>query len=233
MARNAMTPSRSRSSGVTGFNPLMSLNRDINRLFEDFLQPSGLPSLADTAVATALITPQINVSETDNEIRVTAELPGVDLDDLEVDVMEDMLVIRGDKRLERSNEDENYHFVERAYGSFQRTVQLPFAADPDQVTATFENGVLTIAVPKNNQQQRTRRVDVQSGAGAQSGQRAGQQTSSQAGQASSQASSAGSATGTSAAGSPGGEQESSQGNGGAKASGAKSEGSSSKRGQSS
>jgi HSP20 family protein len=233
MARNAMTPSRSRSSGVTGFNPLMSLNRDINRLFEDFLQPSVSPSLTDTAVATALITPQINVSETDNEIRVTAELPGVDLDDLEVDVMDDMLVIRGDKRLERSNEDENYHFVERAYGSFQRTVQLPFAADPDEVRAGFENGVLTITVPKNNQQQRTRRVDVQAGGGAQSGQRAGKKTSSQAGQASSQAASAGGATGSSAAGSLGGEQESSQGNGGAKASGPKSEGSSSKRGQSS
>src|SRR4030088_1332000 len=72
MARNALAPSRSRPSGLTGFNPLMSLNRDINRLFNDFLQPSTLPTMADT-VATALITPQINVSETDNEIRVTAE----------------------------------------------------------------------------------------------------------------------------------------------------------------
>jgi HSP20 family protein len=123
----------------------MSLNRDINRLFDDLLQPSALPTMADTAVATALITPQINVSETDTEIRVTAELPGVDLDDLEVDVMDDMLVIRGEKALERSDEDENYHFVECAYGSFQRTVQLPFAADPDQVQASFENAGLAIA----------------------------------------------------------------------------------------
>jgi HSP20 family molecular chaperone IbpA len=121
----------------------MSLNRDINRLFDDLLQPSALPTMADPAVATALITPQINVSEIDTEIRVAAEFPGVDLDDLEVDVMDDMLVIRGEKRLERSDEDENYHFVECAYGSFQRTVQLPFAADPDQVQASFENGVLS------------------------------------------------------------------------------------------
>jgi HSP20 family protein len=195
----------------------MGLNRNINRLFEDFLQPSTLPTMADQAVATALITPQINVSETDNEIRVTAELPGVDLNDLEVDVSDDMLVIRGEKRLERSDEGENYHFVERAYGSFQRTVQLPFSADPDQVQASFDNGVLAITIPKNADQQRTHRIDVQ--AGARSGQKTSQQAS-QTGQTGQQASSQGS------------DPASSQGNGGAKASGQKSESSSSKRGQS-
>jgi HSP20 family protein len=216
MARNALTPSRARPSGLTGFNPLMSLNRDINRLFDDLLQPSALPTMADSAVATALITPQINVSETDTEIRITAELPGVDLDNLEVDVMDDMLVIRGEKALGRSDEDENYHFVECAYGSFQRTVQLPFAADPDQVQASFENGVLSITVPKSEQQQRTHRVDVQPGSETQGGQRANQQASQQTGQQ---------------ATSPGSGQGSSQGDGGAKASAQKSEGSSSKRGQ--
>jgi HSP20 family protein len=214
MARNALTPSRARAGGLTGFNPLISLNRDINRLFDDLLQPSALPTTADPAVATALITPQINVSETDTEIRVAAELPGVDLDDLEVDVMDDMLVIRGEKKLERSDGDENYHFVECAYGSFQRTVQLPFAADPDEVQASFENGILNITVPKSEQQRRTRRIDVQPGSGAQVGQRGSQQASQQTS-------------------SPGSEQGSAQGNGGAKASGQKSEGPSSKRAQSS
>ncbi|HEY1900244.1 MAG TPA: Hsp20/alpha crystallin family protein [Steroidobacteraceae bacterium] len=178
------------------------------------LQPSALPTMADPAVATALITPQINVSETDTEIRVAAELPGVELDDLEVDVVDDMLVIRGEKRLERSDEDENFHFVECAYGSFQRTVQLPFAADPDQVQANFENGVLSITVPKSDQQQRAHRIDVQPGSGAQGGERTSQQASQQAS-------------------SPASEQGSAQGNGGAKASGQKSEGPSSKHGQSS
>lgn len=212
MARNALTPSRARPRGLTGFNPLMSLNRDINRLFDGLLQPSALPTMEDPAVATALITPQMNVSETDTEIRVAAELPGVDLDDLEVDVMDDMLVIRGEKRLERSDEDENFHFVECAYGSFQRTVQLPFAADPDQVQANFENGVLSITVPKSDQQQRAHRIDVQPGSGAQGGERTSQLASQQAS-------------------SPTSEQGSAQGNGGAKASGQKSEGPSSKRGQ--
>jgi HSP20 family protein len=202
----------------------MSLNRDINRLFDDFLQPSALPSLTDTAVATALITPQINVSETDNEIRVSVELPGVDLDDLEVDVTDDMLVVRGEKRLERSNEDENYHFVERAYGSFQRTVQLPFAVDPDQVQASFDNGVLNIMIPKNEQQQRTHRIDVQPGSGTQGAQAGSQPGGQQPGQQ------AGQQTGQQA-GSAAGEQATSQGNGGSRASSQKGEGSSSKRGQ--
>jgi HSP20 family protein len=214
MARNALTPSRARPRGLTGFNPLMSLNRDINRLFDDLLQPSALPTMADPALATALITPQMNVSETDTEIRVAAELPGVDLDDLEVDVMDDMLVIRGEKRLERSDEDENFHFVECAYGSFQRTLQLPFAADPDQVQANFENGVLSITVPKSDQQQRAHRIEVQPGSGSPGSER----TSQQAGEQTS---------------SPASEQGSAQGNGGAKAPGQKSEGPSSKRGQSS
>jgi HSP20 family protein len=218
MTRNALIPSRARRNALTGFNPLMSLNRDINRLFDDLLQPAALPTMADPAVATALITPQINVSETDTEIRVAAELPGVDLCDLEVDVMDDMLVIRGEKRLERGDEDENFHFVERAYGSFQRTVQLPFAADPDQVQANFENGVLSITVPKSDQQQRAHRIDVRPGSVAQGGERtsqlASQQTSKQAS-------------------SPASEQGGAQENGGAKASGQKSEGPSSKRGQSS
>jgi HSP20 family protein len=215
MARNAMTPSRSRLSGVSGFNPLMALNRNINRLFEDFLQPSTLPT--DQAVATALITPQINVSETDSQIRVTVELPGVDLEDLEVGVTDDMLVVRGEKRLERSDEDENYHFVERAYGSFQRTVQLPFAADPDLVKASFDNGVLTITIPKSHEQERTHRIEVQAGA------KSGQQASQQGGQKS-QTGQQASPQGT--------DQTGSQGNGGTKASAQKSESSSPKRGQS-
>jgi HSP20 family protein len=191
-----------------GLNPFFALNRDINRLFDDMLQPSsGLPAAsAEPTVATALITPQINVSETDKEIRVTAELPGVPLDDLEVDVMDDMLVIRGEKRLERNEERENYHFVERAFGTFQRTVQLPFAVNPDEVQASFENGVLTITIPKSGQQQRSHRIDVQAGSGAQS------QLSQQ--------------------GDGGGEASAQQASGGSKASGQESESSSSKRGQS-
>ncbi|WP_414476043.1 Hsp20/alpha crystallin family protein [Microvirga sp. M2] len=105
--------------------------------------------------------PQINVSETDTEIRITAELPGVTEDDIHVDIHDNMLMIRGEKKLEHKDEKENFHFMERSYGTFQRTLQLPFTVDPEQVKADFENGVLTVTVPKNTQQQRSRRIQVQ------------------------------------------------------------------------
>jgi HSP20 family protein len=114
------------------------------------------------------MSPQINISETNSEIRVAAELPGVDADNLEVDVIDDMLMIRGEKAFERGADDENFHLLERAYGAFQRTVQLPFDPAPDQVRANFENGVLTVVIPKGEQQQRMRRIEVKSGAQAQS-----------------------------------------------------------------
>ena len=124
MARNALTPSRARPSGLTGFNPLMSLNRDINRLFDDLLQPSALPTMADTAVATALITPQINVSETDTEIRITAELPGMDKQDLEVQVEDEFLVLRGEKKLESKNEEKGCYRIERSFAGARAAVAL-------------------------------------------------------------------------------------------------------------
>lgn len=76
---------------------------------------------------------------------------------------DDILMIRGEKKFERKDEKENFHFVERSFGTFQRAVQLPSAVDPEKVQATFENGVLTVTLPKNAQQQRSRRIQVQSG----------------------------------------------------------------------
>ena len=111
----------------------------------------------------------MNVSETENEIRISAELPGVKEDDIDVSLNDDLLTIRGEKRFERKDEKENFHFVERSFGTFQRSIRLPFAVNPDQVQASFENGVLTVTLPKSAQQERTRRIQVQRGAGGSSG----------------------------------------------------------------
>jgi len=72
-----------------------------------------------------------------------------------------VLTIRGEKKFEQTTEKENFHFVERSYGTFQRALRLPFMANPDQVQASFENGVLTVTVPKSGQQERSRRIQVQ------------------------------------------------------------------------
>jgi HSP20 family protein len=116
----------------------------------------------------------INVSETENEIRITAQLPGVTEQDIDVSLDDDVLTIWGEKGFERTDDKENFHFVERSYGTFQRSLRLPFPIDPDQVQARFENGVLTVTVPKTGRQERSRRIQVQGrgagGPGSQSNQ---------------------------------------------------------------
>jgi HSP20 family protein len=177
MTRNmAIGPSltSARSPGLLGFSPLLDLNRDIARLFDELLQAPAraVPAeLASTATPT-IMTPQINLSETEGELRVTAELPGVDLDDLEVHVVDDILMIRGEKSIERRADDESFHLVERASGAFQRSVHLPFKPAADQVRASFENGVLTVVVPKGEQQQPKKRIEVHRGSAAQRQQQA-------------------------------------------------------------
>jgi HSP20 family protein len=85
--------------------------------------------------------------------------------DIDVSLNDDVLTIRGEKHFEQSKvgEKESYHFVERSYGTFQRSLRLPFPVDPEQVKANFEHGVLTITLPKTAQQERSRRIQVQSG----------------------------------------------------------------------
>ena len=139
---------RERGELATGrdiWEPFGSLRRDMERLFEDFSRDFswGPPATAGTAVA-----PRIDVSETDTEIKIEAELPGVDEKDVEVVLSDGRLTIKGEKKQEKEEKKKDYHLVERSYGSFARSIALPFEADPDQVKATFAKGVLTVTVPK-------------------------------------------------------------------------------------
>ena len=123
----------------------------MNRLFDDVLRDTRLPSAGQIG-ASNLVNASMNVSETDNGIRITAELPGVSEQDIDVSLDDDLLTIRGEKKFEQKDEKENFHFVERCYGTFQRSLRLPFTVNPDQVRASFENGVLTVTAPKSGQQ---------------------------------------------------------------------------------
>lgn len=140
-------------------NPFLMLHREMNRLFDDVFRSTPVPF--DQSGET--IVPQVNVSETDKELRVTAELPGVSEKDIDVTVDGDVLTIRSEKKAELKDDKENYYFVERAYGTLQRTLRLPFSVDPGQVQANFENGVLTITLPKPQGEQ-ARKIAVQKGA---------------------------------------------------------------------
>ncbi|MEJ2034191.1 MAG: Hsp20/alpha crystallin family protein [Deltaproteobacteria bacterium] len=94
------------------------------------------------------------MSETDNEVRVRAELPGLEPEDLDISLDEDRLILKGEKKDEREKNEKGYHLVERSFGSFYRAIQLPTEVDPREVEATFKNGVLKINLAKREEAKR-------------------------------------------------------------------------------
>ena len=167
MARNPLSPFQAGGlmGGGLGGDPFMSLHRQMNRLFDDAFRGSTgqMPSSQGQGGEAGMLMPHMDVSETDRELKICAELPGVAEKDIDVRLEDDVLVIRAEKKFERKDGKENYHFVERSYGTFQRAIRLPGPVDPDQVQASFENGVLTVSVPKSEQQARSRRIQIQGG----------------------------------------------------------------------
>jgi len=122
-----------------------SLFREVQKTFEDFSRRSPLAGLGSDVLA-----PRIDIAESKDAIDLTAELPGVDEQDVDVTLDDGVLTIRGEKKAERDekDKDKNWHVVERSYGSFSRTISLPFDPDSAKVEAKFENGVLHIHLPK-------------------------------------------------------------------------------------
>jgi HSP20 family protein len=127
-------------------NPFTSLQREIDRLFEDFGR--GFPSFAAVRGDGAALMPSMDVAETDKEIEITAELPGLEEKDVQINVADNLLTIRGEKKNEKEQKDKNYRLVERSYGSFERTLELPEGVKADDIKATIAKGVLKVTVPK-------------------------------------------------------------------------------------
>jgi|SRR4029079_19290365 HSP20 family protein len=140
-------------------SPFVSLQREIDRLFEDFTR--GLPTFAGNG-ATALV-PSMDVSETDKEIEITAELPGLEEKDVQINLSDNFLTIRGEKRAEKEQKDKNYRLVERSYGSFERTLELPEGVSSDAIKANITKGVLKVTIPKPAPAQ-AKKIEVKSAA---------------------------------------------------------------------
>lgn len=174
-----------------GDDPFFQLHREINRLFDDVFRGFGLPALAMAGGGPEQgqpMRPSLEMSETDGEIKVCAELPGIDEKDVEVTLDEDMLTIRGEKKAEQESQGKgrNYHMTERSYGTFMRSIRLPAAPNPDQVQASFKNGVLTVTMPKPQEaKQRSRRIEVRAEGGAGGGARQSRQRPAQPSEATS------------------------------------------------
>src|SRR5205807_7438803 len=126
-------------------NPFGTLLREVQKTFEDFSRRTPFAQFRSD-----MLSPKIDVAESKDAIEVTAELPGVDENDLDVTLVNGMLTVRGEKRTERDEQDKdkNWHVVERSYGSFSRAIPLPFDPDPAKVEAKFDKGVLRIKLPK-------------------------------------------------------------------------------------
>lgn len=152
--------SRDRSlapSGGSSLTPFMSLQREMNRLFDDVFRGFDLPTAPAFMARGGW--PSVEVDETDQEYRVSAELPGLDQNDVEVTFDDGVLSIRGEKRME--NEDRARAFSERYYGRFERRIGLDRDVEQDNIRAEFRNGVLTVTVPKSAQAaQRGRRIPI-------------------------------------------------------------------------
>jgi HSP20 family protein len=143
-SRNQQAPTRYREEG----DPFMTLHREMNRLIDDVFRGFELdPFRGFRGTGRMANWPSVEVIEEDKDIRVCAELPGLDEKDVEVLLQDDVLTIRGEKRSEI--EDKERSFSERAYGRFERRIPLGWEVDEDKVSASFKNGVLTVTMPKS------------------------------------------------------------------------------------
>jgi HSP20 family protein len=140
MAKHFLPDLFGRSSGNDVFS---NLHREIDRVFSDFGR--GFPAVTDFKAPAAL---KVNVSETDTAVEVSAEIPGVDAKDIDVQLKEGVLTIKGEKKEEKDEKKKDYHLVERSYGMFERSFTLPAEVDGSKVEAAFDKGVLKVTLPK-------------------------------------------------------------------------------------
>ena len=131
--------------------------RDFDRIFDRFLKAPWPESNGVTTWS-----PAVDIEETDKEIILTADLPDVDEKDLDVKVEDDVLTFKAERKFEKESNKENFHRLERAYGSFQRSFGLPEGVDVAKIAAKYDKGVLRVTLPKApEKQKKTRRIDVQ------------------------------------------------------------------------
>ncbi len=143
-------------------DPFALMRREMDRVFDDFMRGFAAPS---ASLPEGVLSPRVNVVENDKGLEITAELPGVDQKDIELDLSEGVLTLRAEhkKEKEEGGENQRYHVLERAYGTFVRRFAIPFEPDQDHVEANFENGVLKVSIPRSPEaEKQTRKIEIKS-----------------------------------------------------------------------
>jgi len=129
------------------FRELERMRREMDRLWDSFFE--GRPSRKVEEVEEW--SPTLDVSETKNDLVVKAEIPGIDPKDIDISLANEMLTIKGEKKQEKEEKEENYHLIERSYGSFARTIRLPREVQSDKISASYKNGILKVTLPKSEE----------------------------------------------------------------------------------
>jgi len=137
---------------------LTQMRREMDRLFDRFFESWPFRGFAETGQWM----PSVDVSETDKELIVRAELPGIDAKEIDISLSGNMLTIKGERKHEREEKKENFHLVERSSGSFSRTLQLPADVIADKINATYKDGVLHITMVKTKAEA-ARKIEVKTG----------------------------------------------------------------------
>jgi HSP20 family protein len=136
-----------RGEAASRQDPFLSFRGELDRLFDDFFR--GYPGAELPAAFSGRFVPDFDLVETDAEIRIKADLPGVEEKDIEVTLDGGALTIRGERRAEKEEKRGGYEWSERRFGSFQRRLELPCEVQSDKVQAKFSKGVLEITLPKS------------------------------------------------------------------------------------
>ncbi|GBD45015.1 Spore protein SP21 [bacterium HR40] len=146
---------------AAGEDPFTAIRREMDRLFDEMTKSFGLPR---TITGEPVLAPRVDVKETEDAIVVQAELPGVEEKDVEIEYADGVLTIRGEKKLEREEEekDKGYYLMERRYGAFLRRLAMPVEVDENRIEASFDKGVLTITLPKKPETQ-PKRIQIRTG----------------------------------------------------------------------
>ncbi len=142
---------------MTGRDPISNLHQEIDRIFNNMFLGSSLGHLPEffggkklnnNSASNLLLKPSMDIKERKKDYKITVEIPGVEEDDIKLELADGALIVSGEKKYEKEDKDEHYYSVERSYGSFRRVLSLPEDADESNIDAKFKNGVLNITVAR-------------------------------------------------------------------------------------
>ena len=149
----SVTQSDSRRQDHPMYHPMQQIHHEIDRMFDSVFSGFGMPRFGSflpefPKLSEGMLKPTLDVGCTDKEYTINIEVPGVDEKDIRLELSDNTLTIRGEKKRDQEEKDKNFYRLERSYGSFQRVLSLPDDADQDGIKAKFKKGVLKISVPR-------------------------------------------------------------------------------------